>query len=151
MEIDVLLVEDSLGDIRLTFEAFREVNPRVTMHTVWDGAEAMAFLRREDIYSEAPRPSLILLDLNIPKMNGCEVLAAIKTDKKLLAIPVIMLTTSLHEKDIETAYALQANCYLHKPRFWDEFVPLMRSINDFWLTNINMPKQPTSTAFVESV
>src|ERR1700735_2329019 len=115
MPIEVLLVEDSPGDVRLTQEAFRDENSAVHLHVASDGIEAMAFLRREGIHSQAPRPDLILLDLNLPKMDGREVLAHIKDDAKLKTIPTVILTTSDAEADIVKSYQLQANCYLSKP------------------------------------
>jgi two-component system, chemotaxis family, response regulator Rcp1 len=140
--MDVLLVEDNPGDVRLTREAFREVNRSVTLHAALDGHAAMAFLRRDDGYENAPRPSLILLDLNMPKMNGHAVLAEIKADADLRAIPTIILSTSTHPADIEYTYGLHANCYLHKPRLWMDFVDLITLVNAFWLTNVYMPPLP---------
>jgi two-component system, chemotaxis family, response regulator Rcp1 len=139
--IEVLLVEDSPGDVRLTQEAFRDSGKAVRLHLASDGVEAMAFLRREGIYAEAPRPDLILLDLNLPKMDGRQVLALIKKDKKFKIIPTIILTTSDAEADILISYRLQANCYLRKPAQWDAFDDLVRSINAFWLTKAKLPQQ----------
>jgi two-component system, chemotaxis family, response regulator Rcp1 len=141
MPIEVLLVEDSPGDIRLTQEAFRESCKPVRLHLAADGIEAMAFLRREGIYANAPRPDLILLDLNLPKMDGREVLALIKKDQGLKIIPTIILTTSDDEADVVISYQLQANCYLRKPAHWDAFDSLVRSINAFWLTRAKLPQQ----------
>jgi chemotaxis family two-component system response regulator Rcp1 len=141
MPIEVLLVEDSPGDIRLTQEAFRESSKPVRLHLAADGIEAMAFLRREGIYANAPRPDLILLDLNLPKMDGREVLALIKKDQGLKIIPTIILTTSDDEADVVISYQLQANCYLRKPAHWDAFDSLVRSINAFWLTRAKLPQQ----------
>ena len=140
MPIEVLLVEDSLGDVRLTQEAFRDANKSVRLHVVSDGVEAMAFLRREGDQLHAPRPELILLDLNLPKMDGREVLAQIKSDDSLKTIPTVILTTSEAEADIVKSYQLQANCYLAKPVQFDEFAALVRSINDFWLTKVKLPQ-----------
>ncbi len=140
MPIDVLLVEDSLGDVRLTQEAFRDANKSVRLHVVSDGVEAMAFLRREGDQRHAPRPDLILLDLNLPRMDGREVLAQIKSDDSLKTIPTVILTTSEAEADIVKSYQLQANCYLTKPVQFDEFEALVRSINDFWLTKVKLPQ-----------
>jgi chemotaxis family two-component system response regulator Rcp1 len=141
MPIQVLLVEDSPGDVRLTQEAFRDANRTIQLHVANDGVEAMAFLRHEGAYVHAPRPDLILLDLNLPKMDGREVLAHIKEDEKLKTIPTVILTTSDAEADIVQSYQLQANCYLTKPVQLDAFVNLVKSINDFWLTKVKLPQQ----------
>jgi two-component system, chemotaxis family, response regulator Rcp1 len=141
MALEVLLVEDSPGDVRLTREAFREANRSINLHVASDGVEAMAFLRRHGARAGAPRPDLILLDLNLPKMDGREVLAHIKEDPDLKTIPTVILTTSEAEADIATSYQLQANCYLSKPVQLDEFEALVRSINDFWLTKVRLPQQ----------
>ena len=138
---DVLLVEDSPGDVRLTREAFREANPAVRLHVASDGIEAMAFLRREGVNADVPRPDFILLDLNLPKMDGREVLAQIKGDDSLKTIPTVILTTSESEADIVKSYQLQANCYLSKPVQLDAFERLVGSINDFWLTKVKLPRQ----------
>jgi two-component system, chemotaxis family, response regulator Rcp1 len=141
MPIEVLLVEDSPGDVRLTQEAFREVNKSVHLHVAFDGVEAMAFLRHQEPHIYAPRPDLILLDLNLPKMDGREVLAHIKGDESLKTIPTVILTTSEAEADIVKSYQLQANCYLSKPVQFEAFESLVKSINDFWLTRVKLPKQ----------
>jgi len=141
MPIEVLLVEDSPGDVRLTREAFREANPTIHLHVASDGVEAMAFLRHEGAHTQVPRPDLILLDLNLPKMDGREVLAHIKEDASLKTIPTVILTTSVAEGDIAKSYELQANCYLNKPVQLDAFVNLVKSINDFWLTRVKLPQQ----------
>jgi two-component system, chemotaxis family, response regulator Rcp1 len=141
MPIEVLLVEDSAGDVRLTQEAFREVNTVIDLQVVCDGVEAMALLRREGKHSHAPRPDLILLDLNLPKMDGREVLAQIKQDASLKAIPTIILTSSEAEADIIKSYQLHANCYLSKPVRLEEFESLVKCINDFWLTRVRYPQQ----------
>jgi len=141
MPLEVLLVEDSPGDVRLTQEAFREANPAIHLHVTTDGVEAMAFLTRQGIHARAPRPDLILLDLNLPKMDGREVLAHIKDDPGLKTIPTVILTTSDAEADIVKSYQLQANCYLSKPVQLDAFESLVRSINDFWLTKVKLPRQ----------
>jgi two-component system, chemotaxis family, response regulator Rcp1 len=138
--IEVLLVEDSPGDVRLTQEAFRDTGKPVSLHLAADGIEAMAFLRRQGVYVDAPRPDLILLDLNLPRMDGREVLALIKKDQDLRIIPTIILTTSDSEADILISYQLQANCYLRKPAHWDAFDNLVRSINAFWLTRAKLPQ-----------
>jgi chemotaxis family two-component system response regulator Rcp1 len=144
MPIEVLLIEDSPGDVRLTREALREANTSIHLHVASDGAEAMTFLRREGIHLHAPRPELILLDLNLPKMDGREVLAQIKADDGLKTIPTIILTTSEAEMDIVTSYQLQANCYLSKPVQLDAFESLVKSINDFWLTRAKLPHKDSS-------
>jgi CheY-like chemotaxis protein len=141
MPIEVLLVEDSPGDVRLTQEAFRDANKSVHLHLAFDGVEAMAFLRHQGPHIHAPRPDLILLDLNLPKMDGREVLARIKGDESLKTIPTVILTTSEAEADIVKSYQLQANCYLSKPVQFDAFESLVKSINDFWLTRVKLPKQ----------
>lgn len=141
MAIDVLLVEDSPGDVRLTQEAFREANNSIRLHVATDGVEAMEFLRHEGAHASAPRPALILLDLNLPKMDGREVLAHIKADPALKTIPTVILTTSDAEADIVKSYQLQANCYLSKPVQLDDFEALVRSINEFWMTRAKLPPQ----------
>jgi two-component system, chemotaxis family, response regulator Rcp1 len=137
--VEVLLVEDSPGDVRLTQEAFRDANMAIHLHVASDGVEAMAFLRQQGAHASAPRPHLILLDLNLPKMDGREVLAHIKDDVNLKAIPIVILTTSNAEADIAKSYQLHANCYLSKPVQLDEFESLVKSINDFWLTIATLP------------
>jgi chemotaxis family two-component system response regulator Rcp1 len=137
--IDVLLVEDSPGDVRLTQEAFRVANGAIHLHVAADGVEAMAFLKQQGKYTHAPRPHIILLDLNLPKMDGREVLALIKEDEGLKSIPTVILTTSEAEVDILRSYQLQANCYLSKPVQLDAFEALVKSINDFWLTKVKLP------------
>lgn len=139
MPIQVLLVEDSPGDVRLTQEAFHNANPSITLHVACDGVEAMAFLRQEGAYVQAPRPELILLDLNLPRMDGREVLAHIKDDISLRTIPTVILTTSDAEADIVKTYQLQANCYLSKPVQLEAFENLVESINDFWLIRAKLP------------
>jgi CheY-like chemotaxis protein len=141
MAIEVLLVEDSSGDVRLTQEAFRDANKAVHLQVASDGVEAIACLKREGIHANDPRPDLILLDLNLPRMDGRQVLTHIKTDDSLKMIPTIILTTSEAEADIVKSYQLQANCYLTKPVLFDEFASLVRSINDFWLNKVKLPQQ----------
>ena len=141
MPIEVLLVEDSPGDVRLMREAFREANMFVQLHVASDGMEAMAFLRHEGAHIHAPRPDFILLDLNLPKMDGREVLAHIKEADNLKTIPTIILTTSEAEADILKSYQLQANCYLCKPVQLDAFETVVKSIKDFWLTRAKLPPQ----------
>jgi chemotaxis family two-component system response regulator Rcp1 len=140
--MDVLLVEDSPGDVRLTLEAFRDADPSHRLHVVTDGTEAMAFLRREGAHVLAPRPDLILLDLNVPKMDGRQVLAAIKADESLKLIPTVILTTSDAEADIVKSYQLQANSYLCKPVELSAFEALVKSINDYWLTKSRLAPPP---------
>ena len=140
--IQILLVEDSPGDVRLTQEAFREVNGAVCLHVASDGLEAMAFLRREGAQAHAPRPDIILLDLNLPKIDGREVLAQIKGDDSLKTIPTVILTTSDSEADITKTYQFHANCYLTKPVQLDAFEILVKSINDFWVTKVRLPDSP---------
>ena len=137
----VLLVEDSPGDVRLTREAFRDADPQIDLRIAVDGVEAMAYLRQEGVHIDAPRPDFILLDLNLPRMDGREVLSLIKNDESLKTIPTIILTTSNSEADIMKSYQLQANCYLRKPAHWDAFDGLVRSINAFWLTRAKLPQQ----------
>jgi CheY-like chemotaxis protein len=135
------LVEDNPGDVRLTQEAFRDANSSVHLHVASDGVQAMAFLRQEGANAHAPRPDLILLDLNLPKMDGRAVLVDIKKDDSLKTIPTIILTTSELEADILQSYQLQANCYLSKPVRLDAFQAVVKSINDFWLTKAKLPRQ----------
>ena len=144
MPIEVLLVEDNPGDVRLTQETFRDANSSIRLHVAPDGVEAMAFLRHEGAYVHAPRPDLILLDLNLPKMDGREVLAHIKVDDSLKMIPTVILTTSEAEVDILKSYQLQANCYLSKPVQLEAFESVVKSINDFWLTKVKLPQQAES-------
>jgi chemotaxis family two-component system response regulator Rcp1 len=138
--LNVLLVEDSPGDIRLTQEALREANRAIRLHVTTDGVEAMAFLKREGAHRDSARPDLILLDLNLPKMDGREVLAHIKADGDLKTIPTIILTTSEAEADIVKSYQLHANCYLSKPVQLAAFEALVQSINDFWLTQVKLAR-----------
>jgi CheY-like chemotaxis protein len=140
MPIEVLLVEDNPGDVRLTREAFLEANGTIHLRVASDGVEAMAFLRRTGAYAHAPRPDLILLDLNLPKMDGREVLALIKADASFKLIPTVILTTSDAEQDIVRSYELHANCYLTKPVQLEAFEALVKSINDFWLTKVKLPR-----------
>jgi chemotaxis family two-component system response regulator Rcp1 len=142
--MDVLLVEDSPGDVRLTKEAFREANGSVRLHVASDGVEAMAFLRHEGAYVDAPRPEFILLDLNLPRMDGREVLAHIKADISLRTIPTVILTTSDADADVLRSYELNANAYLRKPVTLEAFENLVKSINDFWLTKVILPIRQAS-------
>jgi two-component system, chemotaxis family, response regulator Rcp1 len=141
LSLNVLLVEDSPGDVRLTQEAFRDANLAVRLHIANDGVQAMAFLRHEGIYADAPRPDLTLLDLNMPKMDGRQVLAQIKADAVLKTIPTVILTTSASDDDISKCYQLQANCYLTKPVQLDAFENLVKSVNDFWLAKARLPNR----------
>jgi CheY-like chemotaxis protein len=135
----ILLVEDNPGDARLTQETFRNSKLPIALHVATDGVEAMAFLRHENGNGESPRPDFILLDLNLPRKSGREVLAEVKGDENLKTIPIIILTTSDAEADILRSYQLQANCYLTKPLKFEEFEILVRSIDDFWLTKVKLP------------
>jgi chemotaxis family two-component system response regulator Rcp1 len=137
--IEILMVEDNPGDVRLTLEALKEGKVRNNLHTVEDGEEAMKFLRRQAPYTEAPRPDLVLLDLNLPKKNGREVLAEIKDDPELKRIPVVILTVSEAEQDIIKSYNLHANCYITKPVNLDQFIRVVKSIEDFWLSIVMLP------------
>jgi two-component system, chemotaxis family, response regulator Rcp1 len=139
--IEVLLVEDSPGDVRLTQEAFRDSNVAIHLHVATDGVEALAFLKHEGIHADAPRPDFILLDLNLPRMDGREVLAHIKDDESLKTIPTVILTTSEAEADIVKSYQLRANCYLSKPVQLEAFENLVKSINNFWLTETKLPQR----------
>jgi chemotaxis family two-component system response regulator Rcp1 len=139
--IDILMVEDNPGDVRLTVEALKEGKVRNNLHTVEDGVEALAFLRRQGRYKEAPRPDLVLLDLNLPKMSGQEVLAEMKEDADLRRIPVVILTVSKAEQDILKSYNLHANCYITKPVDLDQFLTVVKSIEDFWLTVVMLPSR----------
>jgi CheY-like chemotaxis protein len=140
--VEVLLVEDSPGDVRLTREAFRDAHVSIRLHVASDGEEAMAFLRQEGHdNAHAPRPDLILLDLNLPKMDGREVLIQIKEDPDLKTIPTVILTTSDAEVDILKSYELQANAYLSKPVQLDAFDGLVKSIGDFWVNQVKLPQR----------
>lgn len=138
----VLLVEDSPGDVRLTLEAFRTTNAGVHVDVATNGADALAFLRKEGDYVDAPRPDLILLDLNLPTMGGSEVLVSIKADEGLRTIPTVILTTVEEPSDIVRSYRLQANAYLVKPVQLDAFESLIHSISDFWVTQVQLPQEP---------
>jgi|ERR1700722_2023836 len=146
MALEVLLVEDSPGDVRLTREAFRAANEAVRLHVATDGVDAMAFLNREGAYSDAPRPDLTLLDLNMPKMDGREVLSRIKGDEVLRSIPTVVLTTSTAEEDIAKSYELHANCYFSKPVGLEAFEELVSSINSFLLVTAKLPGQGNADA-----
>ncbi len=142
--INILLVEDNPGDIRLTQEVLKEARVRNNLTVARDGEQAMAILRREGIHARALRPDLILLDLNLPRKSGREVLAEIKSSPRLKAIPVIILTTSNSEEDVARTYGLHANCYITKPVDLDQFVRVIRSVEDFWLATVKLPKNEYS-------
>jgi chemotaxis family two-component system response regulator Rcp1 len=137
--IEILLVEDNPGDVRLTIEALNDAKLSNNLSVVRDGVEAMAFLCQEDPYASAVRPDLILLDLNLPRMDGREVLAQVKGHPDLQHIPVVVLTTSDAQPDIQRAYELHANCYITKPVDLEQFIKVVRSIEDFWLTIVRLP------------
>ncbi len=137
--VDILLVEDNPGDVRLTEEALKDGRLRNNLFVVEDGVEAIAFLRRQGKYAQVPRPDLVLLDLNLPKKSGREVLAEIKADEELKSIPVVMLTISKAEEDILRAYNLHVNCYITKPIDLDRFMEVVKTIEDFWLTIVKLP------------
>jgi chemotaxis family two-component system response regulator Rcp1 len=139
--IEILLVEDNAGDVRLTREALRDAHVRNNLAVARDGAEALAMLRKEPLYGEAPRPDLVLLDLNLPKLNGRQVLAEMKSDPDLLRIPVVILTTSKAEEDVLRSYDLHANAYITKPVDFDQFMKVVRSIDEFWLTVVTLPRK----------
>ena len=138
--VEILLVEDNPGDVRLTLEAFKEGKLRNRLQVVRDGEEALASLRRQGPYAQAVRPDLILLDLNLPKRDGREVLAEIKADADLRRIPVVVLTTSKAEQDILKAYDLHANCYITKPVDLEQFLRVVRAIEEFWLEVVKLPQ-----------
>lgn len=142
--VEILLVEDNPGDVLLTQTAFRRGKVSNNMHVVEDGEQAMAFLHRDGIYQDMPRPDLILLDLNLPRKDGREVLDEIKADEDLRIIPVIILTTSAAEEDILRSYRLHANGYITKPVDWKEFMDVVRTIEEFWLTVVRLPTEGTS-------
>ena len=139
--VRILLVEDNPGDARLTQEVFKLNKMPKTLSVVEDGVEALAFLRQEGKYAGAPRPDLILLDLNLPKKDGRQVLAAIKNDSSLRRIPVVVLTTSRDQEDVMNAYDLNANCFLTKPVDFDQFAKLVEAIEEFWLKVVELPKE----------
>jgi CheY-like chemotaxis protein len=138
--VDVLLVEDDEGDVLMTREAFEFYKIRNPLHVVTDGEQALQFLRRTGPFTDAPRPGLILLDVNLPRLNGLEVLAELKQDQELLLIPVVMLTTSKAEEDILRSYELHANAYVSKPVDFENFVAAIRQIDDFFLTLVQLPR-----------
>jgi CheY-like chemotaxis protein len=137
--IEILLVEDDPGDVVMTREAFQDYKVRNNLHVVNDGTEAMAFLRRQGDYADRPRPDLVLLDLNLPKMDGREVLEAIKSDPELASIPVVVLTTSENEDDVLRSYSLHANAYVTKPVDFERFIEVVRQIDDFFVSVVRLP------------
>lgn len=143
--VEILLVEDNPGDVRLTQEALKEAKASNRMNVVADGEEALQYLRREGRFADAVRPDLIFLDLNLPKKDGREVLAEIKSDPQLRSIPVVVLTTSNAELDILHAYDLHANCYITKPVDLDQFLHVVREIESFWLTLVALPARAVSS------
>jgi len=140
-QIEVLLVEDDPGDVVMTREAFQDYKVHNTLHVVNDGTEAMAFLRQEGEYADRPRPDLVLLDLNLPKMDGREVLEAIKSDPNLSSIPVVVLTTSENEDDVLRSYSLHANAYVTKPVDFERFIEVVRQIDDFFISVVRLPRR----------
>jgi len=143
--IDILMVEDNPADARLTREAFVDSKMVNTLHHVRNGDEAMAFLNRKPPYQDAPRPDVVLLDLNMPGMDGRAVLAEMKSDPHLKTIPVVVLTTSEADEDIVRSYELHANCYVTKPVDFDKFVTIVQAIDDFWVSVVRLPPQPHQT------
>jgi CheY-like chemotaxis protein len=141
--IDILLVEDDPGDVRLTREALKEGKVLNSLHVVRDGIEALAFLRHEGQYAKMPHPDIILLDLNLPRMDGRELLAKIKVDPNLLRIPVVILTTSRANEDIIKSYDLHANCYITKPVSMVQFITVIKSMEEFWFTIVKLPPDRT--------
>jgi two-component system, chemotaxis family, response regulator Rcp1 len=139
--IIILLVEDNPGDVRLTREALKDSKLHNELHVAQDGYEALRFLRREGDYASAPRPDIILLDLNLPGMNGRQVLEEIKKDESLRRIPVVILTTSSDEQDILASYNLYANCYITKPINLNQFITIVKSIEDFWFSIVRLPPE----------
>ena len=142
--IEILLVEDNPGDVDLTKEALQEAKVRNRLHVVEDGAAALDFLYQRGAYAGVPRPDIILLDLNLPKKDGREVLAEVKADAKLADIPVVVLTTSDADEDVLRVYRLRANCYITKPVDFGQFMRVVRSIEDFWLTIVKLPKRKSA-------
>ncbi|MER3493056.1 MULTISPECIES: response regulator [Fischerella] len=141
MPIEILLIEDNPGDVELTKIALEDSKISVNLNIVEDGVEAIAFLRREGKYANVPHPDIVLLDLNLPKKDGREVLAEIKADEKLKRIPVVVLTTSQAEEDVLKVYNLSANCYITKPVDFDQFVKIVQSIENFWFTIVKLPPE----------
>jgi CheY-like chemotaxis protein len=140
-QVEILLVEDDPGDVLMTREAFDDYKVRNRLHVVSDGADAMAFLRQEGEHADKPRPDLVLLDLNLPRMDGREVLEAIKSDPELSSIPVVVLTTSEAEDDVLRSYSLHANAYVTKPVDFERFIEVVRQIDDFFVTVVRLPRR----------
>jgi two-component system, chemotaxis family, response regulator Rcp1 len=138
--VEILLVEDNPGDVRLTVEALKEGRVHVNLNVVRDGVEALLYLRREEMHADAKRPDLVLLDLNLPRKDGREVLSEVKADPVLRRIPIVVLTTSAAEQDILRTYELHANCYINKPVDLDQFIRVVQSIEDFWFTVVKLPR-----------
>lgn len=139
--LDILLVEDNPGDVRLTKEVLGNSNLPTHLNVASDGVEAINYLRHRERYAQARRPDLVLLDLNLPRKDGREVLAEIKGDSQLRTIPVVVLTTSAAEEDIRNSYSLQANCYITKPVDLEQFTRVVKNIHDFWLTTVRLPSE----------
>lgn len=143
--VEILLVEDNAGDVRLTREALKDAKVLNTLHVARDGEEATEFLFRKGKHADAPRPDIIILDLNLPRKDGREVLAEIKADKELKRIPVVILTTSKSEEDVLKSYNLHANCYVTKPLDLDQFIGVVKSIQDFWFTVVKLSNEGEGT------
>lgn len=139
--LHILLVEDNPGDVRLTQEAFKDMHVNNVLHVVNDGVEALSFLQHEGIYKDVPRPDLILLDLNLPRKDGREVLREVKSNLQLRNIPIIILTTSDLEMDVANTYALHANCYITKPVDFNKFINVVKQIDEFWFHTVRLPKE----------
>src|ERR1051326_4963798 len=149
--VEILLVEDNPGDVRLTREAFKEARLASRLSVGGDGVEALAFLRHQGRFTDAAKPDMILLDLNLPKKNGLEVLADVKRDDNLRRTPVVVLSTSHAEKDVCRSYELHANCYISKPVDLESFIRVVRSIEEFWLTMVALPCEPDGAGFGDRV
>ena len=149
--VEILLVEDSPSDTELTLEALREAKVRNHLSLVEDGVQAMQFLRREGAYAGAPRPDLIMLDLNLPRKDGRQVLAEIKSDESLKTIPIVVLTTSRAEQDVLRAYQLSANCYITKPVDFEQFLNVVRSIESFWLFVVTLPPKGRASGYFPAI
>ena len=141
--LEILLVEDSPTDADLAVEAFESSNVLNNLYIVEDGVEALRFLRQQGVYAEVPRPDIVLLDLNLPKKSGCEVLMEVKTDPDLMTIPIVVLTTSTTEEDVLRSYKLHANCYIAKPVDLGQFMRVIEMTEDFWLTVVKLPPKST--------
>jgi len=140
--VEILLVEDSPSDARLTIETLKDGRLLNSVHHVTNGEEAVAFLRRESQYQDAPRPDIVLLDINLPRKSGLEVLGEVKADPDLRSIPVVILSTSNHEKDVLSAYGLNANCYITKPVDLEKFIEVVKSVDHFWVNIVALPPKP---------